>query len=233
MPNPILLQYDRAVHSNAPATAAVMRGIAAVHAILPRDIRAINYRPLIAGQGLEVDQHLDNGSLGPNRVEHDSVQQSRKTDRWRAESSFAYTDLLITARDLVVGSWTSVVPYVLGFAGSGVAMVSVYRMAREATSLAAGLKVIELVVAHELVHSYGLVPDSAARMDRRGGIYHNHCTNPGCAMRQFGTVREGEALLRTMGGRVLFCADCTRDLNSLRGQTFAAGRKTYGVTFRR
>jgi hypothetical protein len=148
MPNPILLQCDRAVHSNAPATAAVMRGLAAVHAILPRDIRAINYRPLIAGQGLEV-------------------------------------------------------PYVLGFAGSGVAMVSVYRMAREATSPAAGLKVIELVVAHELVHSYGLVPDGAARMDRRGGIYHNHCTNPGCAMRQFGTVREGEALLRTMGGRVV------------------------------
>ena len=91
-----------------------------------------------------------------------------------------------------------------GHVSNYITIASGYHEPIQSGTAMAGFKEL---VAHEMGHALGAVPDTRSKIDRRLG---NHCCNPGCVMQFVSTVQEARD--RNRARELYFCLECRMDI---------------------
>lgn len=177
---PIRVCWDRILDEYPGLISQAISGVTFLVDHLPR-------RPKIQYLGVSwdhgeygsTDWYLDRSRLPGGQVEAQDVIDLLINEPWQEDEQ--HLDLLLTGRDLT----TEGCNYLFGRAWRNANVQSIYRFVEAGLTEEQIGPLIRHVVFHELGHNFGLVQSHWPNYDRRGGIYTNHCSTPGCAMNQF------------------------------------------------
>lgn len=165
-----------------------------------------------AGEDPQGERPRRDGLFDGTKNEHGRYDASlvlRKLEQAQGEFPRAAAVVLFTARDLFASSTKNAWCFGLANSRTHVSVQSVcrYRKLSEEDRLLC----VRRTLRHELGHAFGMAMDRRrAHTEVHFGL---HCTNPGCTMRQSGTLTELLVLAREEDSAgTYFCAECREDL---------------------